>query len=219
MDATFLISLVAIIWADLLLSGDNAIVIAMACRELPPSKRNLGMALGAGGAVIARIVAACFAAALTRLPCVDFVGAILLMWIATKLIIDEDGEDGKVPSAPTKLLGAILIITVADMSMSIDNIIAVVGLAHGNMILIALGVIVSIPIVICGAKLISSIIDRAPWLKWAGGALLGWIAGGMMVKDPIWNPAAPAEVIYIFSAIGAFAVVMICRIFKIPVTL
>ena len=177
------LQILQIVWLDLLLSGDNAVVIALACRDLPPSKRKLGIALGAGAAVALRILFTLLVVQLLNVPYVKLIGGVLLLGIAVKLVVGEESH-GTVKSSPS-VWGAITTIMIADGVMSLDNVLAIVGVAHGDQGLIIFGLIVSIPLVVFGAGWVMKAIDRWPILVWAGAALLGWVAGEMLATDTL----------------------------------
>ncbi|MEG2049159.1 MAG: TerC family protein [Comamonas sp.] len=188
----FWVALGQIIIIDILLGGDNAVVIALACRKLPPAQRAKGIIWGTAGAIILRVVLIAFAMTLLNLPFLKFVGAILLVWIGMKLLApDEDGH-GDVAGSD-RLLAAIKTIIVADLVMSVDNVIAIAGAAQNagehSMLLVVLGLLISIPIIVWGSQLVIKLMERFPAIITAGGMLLGWIAGGMLVTDPVFaNP-------------------------------
>ena len=188
----FWVALGQIIIIDILLGGDNAVVIALACRKLPPAQRAKGIIWGTAGAIILRVVLIAFAMTLLNLPFLKFVGAILLIWIGVKLLApDEDGH-GDVAGSD-RLLAAIKTIIVADLVMSVDNVIAIAGAAQNagehSMLLVVLGLLISIPIIVWGSQLVIKLMERFPAIITAGGMLLGWIAGGMLVTDPVFaNP-------------------------------
>jgi YjbE family integral membrane protein len=171
-------------WLDLLLSGDNAVVIALACRDLPADKKRLGIALGAGAAVALRIIFTVIIDQLMLLPLVKLVGGVLLLGIAVKLVTGEQGH-GEIKSKPN-VWGAVVTIMIADGVMSLDNVLAILGVAHGDMRLIIFGLLLSIPLVVFGAGTLMRVIDRYPLLIWAGAALLGWVAGEMVAADPVF---------------------------------
>ena len=175
-----------IIWINVLLSGDNALVIAMACRGLAPRQRLWGMVIGAGIAVVLLIAFTGIVAKLMVLPYLKLVGGIALFVIAAKLLVPEDeGED---VTAGTSLWHAIRIVVIADIVMSLDNVIAVAAAANGQLSLLILGLAVSIPMIIAGAALIMMVLDRFPILIWLGATLLGWIAGDVIETDPAVHP-------------------------------
>ena len=180
----FWVAVVQIIWINILLSGDNAIVIALACRGLPPRQRLWGLFIGAGVASVLLITFTLAVATLITLPFLKFVGGCALLWIAYNLLISDGEEDTKVEAAET-LWRAVRIVVVADIIMSLDNVVAVAGAAKENYALLILGLAISIPVVIAGSAVIVAILDAFPILVWAGAALLGWIAGGLLATDPI----------------------------------
>jgi YjbE family integral membrane protein len=175
-----------IIWINVLLSGDNALVIAMACRGLQPRQRLWGMVIGAGIAVILLIVFTGIVATLMALPYLKLVGGIALSIIAAKLLVPED--EGDDVTAGTTLWHAVRIVVIADIVMSLDNVIAVAAAANGELALLVLGLAISIPMIIAGAALIMMVLDRFPVLVWLGALLLGWIAGDVIESDPAVDP-------------------------------
>jgi YjbE family integral membrane protein len=172
-----------IIWINVLLSGDNALVIAMACRGLHGRHRLWGMAIGAGVAVVLLIAFTGVVATLMSLPYLKLVGGVALLVIAAKLLVPEDENDEI--AAGTTLWHAVRIVVIADIIMSLDNVIAVAAAANGQLSLLALGLAISIPMIIAGAALIMLVLDRFPLLIWLGAMLLGWIAGDVIVSDPV----------------------------------
>jgi len=175
-----------IIWINVLLSGDNALVIALACRGLHPRQRLWGMIIGAGIAVILLIVFTGVVATLMVLPYLKLAGGLALLAIAAKLLVPED--EGDDVTAGTSLWHAVRIVVIADIVMSLDNVIAVAAAANGQLPLLILGLAISIPMIIAGAALIMMILDRMPILVWLGAALLGWIGGGVIATDPAIGP-------------------------------
>lgn len=175
------LSVLKIIWIDILLSGDNALVIALACRNLPDQQRKWGMILGAGAAVTLRVVFATIIVVLMTIPYLKLVGGLALLVIAAKLLV-PDHEDENVDAA-SNLWQAVRLIVLADVVMSLDNVIAIAAAADGSVSLLIFGLIVSIPLIIAGAALIMAVLDRLPILVWAGAALLGWIAGHVIATD------------------------------------
>ena len=182
MTSTFFLQLLEIGWINLLLSGDNAVVIALACRALPPAQRRLGVLLGGVAAVALRIVFTIAVVSLLNIPFLKLVGGLLLLWIGVKLIIDETDE-ASVAESDT-VWNAVRTIALADMVMSLDNVIAIAAAARGSIALIIFGLVLSVPLIIFGATLIITLLQRAPALVWAGAGLLGWVAGGLVVTDP-----------------------------------
>ena len=196
MTPAFWLAVGQIIWINILLSGDNAVVIALACRSLPPRQRFWGILLGAGAAVVLRIVFTVVIAQIMAVMFLKLVGGLLLLWIAVKLLVpsEEAGEDSV--KAGDTLLRAVWLVTVADIVMSLDNVIAIaaaaesaaarVDLAHALTIkttLIVFGLATSVPLIIAGSALLVALLNRFPILVWAGAGLLGWVAGEIMIKD------------------------------------
>ena len=185
----FWVAVGQIILIDILLGGDNAVVIALACRKLPPKQRTQGILWGTAGAIVLRIILIFFALTLLAIPFLKVVGALLLLWIGVKLLVPEH-EDGHANiEGSDKLWGAVKTVIVADFVMSLDNVIAIAGAAEASgtghsMALVIFGVIVSIPIIVWGSQLVIKLMDRFPVIITLGGMLLGWIAGTMMVTDP-----------------------------------
>ena len=178
----FWIPLLKIIWVNIVLSGDNAVVIALAARSLPPRQQMMAVGWGSGAAVALRIVLTLFAVALLQLPYLKLLGAVLLLWIGVHLLLPEEGElniDGH-----ENLMAAIRTILVADLVMSLDNVIAVAAAAGDSVTLLILGLAISIPLVIFGSTLLMKVMERFPIIVTAGGALLGFVAGEMAVSDP-----------------------------------
>jgi YjbE family integral membrane protein len=182
----FWVAVGKIIWINVLLSGDNALVIALACRALEPRQRLWGMILGAAAAVILRIIFTGIVATLMALPYLKLVGGLALIVIAAKLLVPED-QDEDVKSA-SHLWAAVQIVVVADIVMSLDNVIAVAAAANGSVPLLVLGLAISVPLIVAGAALIMALLSRLPILVWAGAALLGWIAGDVIATDPAVAP-------------------------------
>ena len=186
-DTTFLLALLQIIWINILLSGDNAVVIALACRSLPPRERKIGVILGAGAAVVLRIIFTLMVVWLMEIPYLKLVGGLLLLWIAVKLLTDE-ADEASVKESDT-IWNAVRTVAIADMVMSLDNVIAIAAAAKGSIPLIVFGLCLSVPLIVFGATLIITLLQRYPALVWAGAGLLGWVAGSIMVSDPGWHSA------------------------------
>ena len=180
--AQFLTSLAQIVLINLLLSGDNAVIIAMACRDLPRPQRLWGMAIGAGAGVVLRLVFTVAIAWLFQLPFLKLVGGLALLYIGAKLLVEEDSKNKEIESA-AHLWRAVWIVVVADIVMSFDNILAMVQVADDDLLLLAIGLAISIPLVVAGATLVTALLERLPVLIWAGAALLGWIAGQTIASD------------------------------------
>ena len=180
--AQFLSSLAQIVFINLLLSGDNAVIIAMACRDLPRPQRFWGLAIGAGAGVVLRLVFTVAFAWLLQLPYLKLVGGLALLYIGARLLVDEDSEN-KEMEGTAHLWRAVWIVVVADIVMSFDNILAMVGVAGDDLLLLGIGLAISIPLVVTGAALVTALLERLPILIWAGAALLGWVAGRTIVGD------------------------------------
>ena len=191
LQPAFWIAVGKIIWINVLLSGDNALVIALACRGLAPRQRLWGMIFGAGAAVILRIIFTGIVASLMELPYLKLVGGLALLVIAAKLMVPEQEDEEGVKSA-SHLWAAVQIVVVADIVMSLDNVIAVAAAANGSFPLLILGLAISIPLIVAGAALIMALLNRLPILVWAGAALLGWIAGDVIATDPAVHPKLQA---------------------------
>ena len=188
-----------IIMIDILLGGDNAVVIALACRQLPPKQRTQGIIWGTVGAIALRVVLIFFALTLLAIPFLKLVGAVLLVWIGVKLLVPEEEGHGDI-QASDKLWAAVKTVIVADLVMSVDNVIAIAGAAESaggehKMPLVIFGLLVSVPIIVWGSQLVIKLMDRFPSIIVIGGMLLGWIAGTMAVSDPglaSWVPTQAA---------------------------
>jgi len=190
----FWVDVFKIIMIDLLLSGDNAVVIALACRNLPEAQRRKGIMYGVGGAIGLRIVLTFFAVSLLALPYLKLIGALLLLWIGIKLLLPEDEAHGEGSiKAEANLWGAVKTIIVADFVMSLDNVLGVAAVAHGNVWLLVFGLLVSIPMIAWSSQLVLKLIDRYPFIIYAGGALLGYVAGEMLVTEASLKPLMDAN--------------------------
>ena len=184
MTSQFWLGLGAIIWVNIILSGDNAVVIALAARSLPQKQQKQAVFWGAAAAVVLRVVLTVVAVELLRLPYLKLVGGALLFWIALKLLIPEDDGGDDVTSS-SHLMGAIKTILIADLVMSLDNVIAVAAVAKGSFVLLVLGLLISIPLVVYGATMLMRLMDRYPAIITVGAALIGFVAGEMAVTDPV----------------------------------
>ena len=212
----FWVALGKIMWINILLSGDNALVIAMACRGLPPRQRFWGMVLGAGVAVFLRIIFTGIVVTLMGLPYLKLVGGLALLVIAAKLLVPESEEEGGVDAA-AHLWAAVQIVAIADIVMSLDNVIAIAAAAGGNAALLVFGLAISIPLIVAGAAMIMALLDRFPILIWAGAALLGWIVGEVIATDPVvagwlnnaYGASVAHKVEYAAAAIGAVLVLVV----------
>jgi len=184
MTSQFWLGLGAIVWVNIILSGDNAVVIALAARSLPEKQQKQAVFWGAAAAVVLRIVLTVVAVELLRLPYLKIIGSALLFWIALKLLVPED-DDGDDVTSSSHLMGAIKTILIADLVMSLDNVIAVAAVAKGSFMLLVLGLLISIPLVVYGATMLMKLMDRYPAIITVGAALIGFVAGEMMVTDPV----------------------------------
>jgi YjbE family integral membrane protein len=206
----FWISVVQIIWINILLSGDNAVVIALACRELPPRERLWGMVIGAGVASVLLIAFTAVFSVLLTLPYLRLAGAIALIWIAIKLLAPQPHDEEGSTEAAHDLWRAVWIVVVADIVMSLDNVIAVAAVAKGQWVLLIIGLSISIPVVIAGSAIILWLMERFPILVWGGAAILGWVAGDIFAGDTfvlsVFNSLDPEILDYAASAAGAVIV-------------
>lgn len=207
-----------IILLNIVLSGDNAVVIALACRALAPDQRVKGIALGAGVAVLMRVLFTLLIASLLNAPFLRIVGAALLVWIAVKLILD-DGESGEnAIAASSKLWRAVQTVAIADIVMSLDNVLAIAAVARDSILLLVVGLVLSIPLIVLGAALITNLLTRLPILVWAGAALLGWVAGEMLDSDPWLIARFGADLLqrleYPAAVLGALLVLGLGYFFK-----
>ena len=183
MTSQFWLGLGAIIWVNIILSGDNAVVIALAARSLPQRQQKLAILWGAAAAVVLRIILTIVAVEMLKLSFLKLIGGVLLFWIAVKLLVPEDEGDGDVKSSE-HLIGAIKTILIADLVMSLDNVIAVAAVAKGSILLLVLGLVISIPLVVFGATMLMKVMERYPVIITVGAALIGYVAGEMLVTDP-----------------------------------
>jgi len=213
----FWLAALEIIVINILLSGDNAVVIALACRNLPGRQRTWGIILGAVGAIVLRIILTFFAVTLLGLPWLKLVGGVLLLWIGVKLIADEEGGEGEGEAkfqASDRLWAAVRTVVVADLVMSIDNVLGVAAAAKGSLALLVFGLVVSIPLVIAGSQIILALIERFPVLILAGGGLLGYVAGEMIVEDAAlapWIEATAPWLHWILPVAGIVAVIGVAK--------
>jgi YjbE family integral membrane protein len=185
MRPAFWLAALQIMGINILLSGDNAVVIALAVRALPPKERFWGMVLGAGCAAVLLILFTGIVATLLKLPYLKLIGGVALFWVAVNLVSPQPHDEEDTPEAIEDLWRAVRVVVVANIVMSLDNVIAVAAAAKGNYLLLGLGLAISIPVVIAGSALFLALLERFPWVVWAGGALLGWIAGGLLPDDAI----------------------------------
>ena len=208
LNAQFVSALLSIVIIDLVLAGDNAVVIAMAVKKLEGRQRTWGIALGAAGAVVVRVVCTFFVAKLLTIPFVKLAGGAVILWIAVKLLVDGAEEEGVKEAG--NIWQALWIIIVADMSMGIDNMLAVGGASHGNFFLLMFGLMLSIPFVVFMSSLLAKIMDRYPIILYIGSGVLGKVGGEMMITDPyahnLLHPSKIAEyAVMVFFTIGVIA--------------
>lgn len=217
LDATTIVNVLRIVGIDIVLAGDNAVVIALACRSLPPKQRMTGIILGAGVAVLLRIFFTIIIQHLLEIHYLKLIGACLLLWIAIKLLTADTGDEEHVKSG-NSLWEAVRIVAIADLVMSLDNMLAIAAAAGGNTNLIIFGLALSIPLVIGGSTLIVALLTRFPILIWAGAALLGWISGELLATEPALAPVmntlaqslhlTPKGIARLFEVIGATLVLL-----------
>ena len=220
LTAQFWLAVGQIIMIDVLLGGDNAVVIALACRQLPPQLRTKGILWGTAGAIVLRVILIAFALTLLQIPFLKLVGAALLLWIGVKLLVPDDDQHSTIQGSD-KLWAAVKTVIIADLVMSVDNVIAIAGAATGagaqhQMPLVIFGLLVSIPIIVWGSQLVLKLMDRFPLIITAGGMLLGWIAGTMAHSDPAvknWLPQTPMWN-YGLGLAGAMGVLLVGALLK-----
>ena len=213
-DPQFWLAVLQIIAIDIVLGGDNAVVIALACRRLPERQRNIGIFWGVVGAIGLRVVLIFFALTLLAIPFLKIIAALLLLWIGIKLVQPEPESDGHTVNASTSLFGAIKTVVIADAMMSLDNVVAIAGAARGSMHLVIFGLLVSVPVIVWGSKLVMRLMDRFPITITIGAALLGWIAGEMVLTDAFskdWMSSQPAFLHWLTPVCGALCVITLGR--------
>ena len=213
MTATFWLAVGQIIMIDILLGGDNAVVIALACRNLPPKQRTQGIIYGTIGAIVLRVILIAFALALLTVPYLKLVGAVLLLWIGVKLLMPEGDDDHNISSSD-KLWSAVKTVIVADLVMSVDNVLAIAGAAQGageahQLPLVIFGLLVSIPIIVWGSTFVLKLMERFPFVITLGAMLLGWIAGQMAYTDPAIKDYLPASAAWSYGAAVAGALLVL----------
>jgi YjbE family integral membrane protein len=214
----FWIGLLKIIGVNVILSGDNAVVIALAARSLPKTQQKQAVFWGAGAAIVLRIILTLFAVALLTLPWLKIVGSLLLFWIGIKLLIPEEGDDEI--EASDQLLAAIKTILVADLVMSLDNVIAGAAAAGGSVVLLILGLAISIPLVIFGATLLIKLMERFPVIITIGAGLIGWVAGEMLVADSAlegWFTGLGVQYVEGHPKVGGFSLELLAGIVGIVI--
>ena len=208
-DTHFWVALAEIVWINILLSGDNAVVIALACRSLPEDQRKWGILLGVGPAVVLRIIFTLFIGTLMAVPFLKLIGAALLLWIAVKLMLPED-EDPQHPGEHRGTLwAAARTIIVADAVMSLDNVIAIAAAAKGDWLLLIVGLLLSMPMIIFGSALLLRVMERFPILVTAGAGLLGWIAGELVLSDPLLEGLTAGDSGLIDEAVPALGAALV----------
>jgi len=212
-NADFWIGLIKIIWINIILSGDNAVVIALAARSLPAEQQKKAIMFGSGAAVVLRIGLTVVAAKLLELSYLQIIGGLLLLWIGTQLLHGEDEDEGG-DSEKSGLWVAIRTILIADLVMSLDNVIAVAAAAKGSMTLLVLGLAISIPLVIFGSKLMIKLMDRFPVIITFGAALIGWVGGETIISDVALKSFVEANgwLHYVAPAVGAALVLAIGKL-------
>ncbi len=214
-NADFWIGLVKIIWINIILSGDNAVVIALAARALPPAQQKQAIVLGSAAAVVLRIILTVVAVKLLALPFLQIVGGLLLLWIGIQLLGDQDDEDGdgKPDQKKGSLMVAVRTILIADLVMSLDNVIAVAAAAEGNMVLLIAGLAISIPLVIFGSTLMIKLMERFPVIVTLGAALIGWVGGETIAADVSLRGVLAANpwLHYMAAVLGAAFVLVVGR--------
>jgi YjbE family integral membrane protein len=219
-DADFALAVLRIIGINIILSGDNAVVIALACRTLPRAQRLIGVVLGAGAAVLLRILFTLAVQQLLDLPWLKLAGGVVLLWVAVKLLLgDEADEDGIQSGA--NVWEALKIVAIADVVMSLDNVLAIAGAAAGDMQLIVVGLAISIPLVVFGSTALLWLLAHLPLLVWVGAGLLGWVAGELIATEPVAQPVmaglaeqlglAPTVLVRCVATAGAAGVVLLAR--------
>lgn len=217
LDATFWLALVQIIGINIILSGDNAVVIALACRNLPPQQQKWGIIFGAGAAVVLRVIFTIFIVYLMTIPYLKFVGGLLLFWIGYKLLMPQDNH-GEV-DAGANLMAAVRIVLIADAVMSLDNVLAVAAAAKGNFALLIIGLVISVPLVVYGATLLINLINRWPVIIPGGAALIGYIGAEVMITDLAVEPWINANAHWLHDwgpLLGAVGLVAVGRFIAPP---
>lgn len=218
LTGAFWIAVGQIILIDILLGGDNAVVIALACRGLPPKQRKLGIIYGTAGAIVLRVILIAFALTLLQVPYLKLVGGLLLVWIGVKLLMPQDDDDHGNIQSSDKLWGAVKTVIIADLVMSVDNVLAIAGAAESagqhQLFLVIFGLVVSIPIIVAGSQIVLKLMDRFPIIITLGGMLLGWIAGQMIFTDPGLKPYLPQGKSWEYGAAiaGALLVLVIGKV-------
>ncbi|QBK04013.1 TerC family protein [Hylemonella gracilis] len=211
-DVNFWIGLLKIIWINIILSGDNAVVIALAARSLPPHQQKRAILFGSGAAVVLRVALTVVAAKLLELSFLQIVGGVLLLWIGVQLLSEDDEDEGESKQVGG-LMTAVRTILIADLVMSLDNVIAVAAAAQGSLVLLVLGLAISIPLVVFGSSLMIHLMERFPIIVTLGAALIGWVGGETIMNDNILKPVLAGQpwLHYVAAALGAILVVLLGR--------
>jgi YjbE family integral membrane protein len=213
LHAPFWIAVGQIILIDILLGGDNAVVIALACRGLPPKQRKRGIIYGTAGAIVLRVILIAFALALLAIPYLKVVGGLLLIWIGVKLLVPHEDDDHTNIQPSDKLWSAVKTVIVADLVMSVDNVLAIAGAAESagkhQLPLVIFGLLVSIPIIVAGSQIVLKLMDRFPIIITLGAMLLGWIAGQMVYTDPAVKGLLPEAKAWEYAAAAAVALLVL----------
>jgi YjbE family integral membrane protein len=208
MDSQFWLGLLEIIGVNIVLSGDNAVVIALAARSLPQRQQRAAIVIGSGAAIVLRVILTTVAARVLALPYLKLVGALLLLWIGVQLMLPGDEDDGSAPQAAGHLMSAVRTILFADLVMSLDNVIAVAAAAHGDLVLLILGLAISIPLIVFGSTAILKLMDRFPVVIKLGAGLLGYVAGEMLLSEPVLDPYDQSTIVQVLIPWAGAALVI-----------
>jgi YjbE family integral membrane protein len=213
LDWAFVSGLLSIVIIDLILAGDNAVVIAMAVRSLPKEQRRKGILFGSGAAVLLRVILTFFVSQMLQVNYLKLIGGALILWIAVKLFVEGAPEETLEREA-TSIAQAIKIIVIADITMALDNMLAVAGASHGNLFLLLFGLGLSIPLVVFTSNLLSILMDKYPIIVYVGAAILGKVGGEMMITDPVVvsmiEPSKPLQ--YVVEALFAVGVIVVGKL-------
>jgi len=208
MDSQFWLGLLEIIGVNIVLSGDNAVVIALAARSLPQRQQRAAIVIGSGAAIVLRVILTTVAARVLALPYLKLVGALLLLWIGIQLMRPGDEDGASAAQAAGHLLAAVRTILVADLVMSLDNVIAVAAAAHGDLVLLILGLAISIPLIVFGSTAILKLMDRFPVVIKLGAGLLGYVAGEMLLSEPVLDPYDQSTIVHVLIPWAGAALVI-----------
>lgn len=208
MDSQFWLGLLEIIGVNIVLSGDNAVVIALAARSLPQRQQRAAIVIGSGAAIVLRVILTTVAAHVLALPYLKLVGALLLLWIGVQLMLPGDEDDGSAAQAAGHLMSAVRTILFADLVMSLDNVIAVAAAAHGDLVLLILGLAISIPLIVFGSTAILKLMDRFPVVIKLGAGLLGYVAGEMLLSEPVLDPYDQSTIVQVLIPWAGAALVI-----------